>query len=250
MNHREFVAGLEQQGLLALYDESVQEELTASITDAPYSAYRTPSYRPVKTQRLLRHEQCDDCQASGTLTCGTCRGDGETTCGSCAGSGDETCSSCGGSGQQEVGHNDSDGHHHSEWANCPGCNGNGHVHCGGCGGSGHQTCGTCQRSGRVSCAPCEGTGSFTHIGQVGLLQTPTYRVTFDDGTPDACVHVVAFFGDAGFAEQATVMLDAFNRGDDTHAAIKFTFRYRFQLPAAQLIVKTLQVILKAGDHSE
>ena len=246
----EFVAGLEQQGLLALYDKSAHHDLTESITGAQYAALNEPSYRPIRSRRLRYHQQCGDCHASGAQTCPTCRGDGETTCGSCAGAGDETCSSCGGSGQEDVGHNDSHGHHHTVWANCPTCNGNGHVDCGGCGGSGHQTCGTCHRTGRVSCASCEGTGCFTHIGQVALLHTPTYQAAFDDGTPDVAHHVLNFFGHAGLAEPATVILESINRVDDTPATATLEFRYRFQLPAAQLKVKSRREILGSGDYSQ
>lgn len=246
----EFDQGLKQQGLLALYNESGHRDLTKSITGSPYATFRQPSYRPVDTRRLFYHQHCDDCQASGTQTCPTCRGERETSCSSCSGDGNEMCSSCGGSGQQEVGHNDSDGHHRYEWANCPGCHGIGHVHCGSCGGSGYETCGTCHRTGAVPCAPCEGTGSFTEIGQVSLLHTPTYQVTFDDGTPNSCAHVLNFFGHAGLAEPATVILESINRVDDTPATATLEFRYRFQLPAAQLKVKSRREILGSGDYSQ
>jgi hypothetical protein len=249
-SREDFDEGLAQQGLLALYDESTHQQLTQSITGAPYAALREPAFLPTRSRRLRYHQLCDDCGSSGTHTCATCRGEGETSCSSCAGCGSETCNSCGGSGQQEVGHTDSHGQQHSEWANCPGCNGNGHVHCGGCGGSGQQTCGTCQRSGKVSCVPCEGTGSFTHIGQVAVLHTPTYRVTFDPGTPDAWYHVLNFFGHAGFAEPATVILDSIQRVDESSTSTALVFRYRFQLPAAQLKVKTREDILGSGDYSE
>ena len=249
-SRHDFDEGLAQQGLLSLYDKSAHDDLTDSITGANYAAFREPSCRPTRARRLLYRQQCGECHASGAQTCPTCRGDGETSCGSCAGYGDETCGSCGGSGQQEVGHTDSHGQHHSEWANCPGCNGNGHVDCSGCGGSGHQTCVACNRSGRVSCASCEGTGSFTHIGQVALLHTPTYRVTVDPGTPEAWYHVLNFFGHAGFAEPATVILNSVKRVDDTATSTALVFRYRFQLSVAQLKVKTRDDILGSGDYSE
>lgn len=245
----DFDEGLKQQGLLALYDESTHEALTDSITDATYAASRQPSYRPVSSQRLRYHEYCEDCHARGTLTCPNCHGAGDTSCSSCAGHGDEPCSSCGGSGQGALGYTDSDGHAHDA-THCSGCGGSGHVQCGSCGGGGWEWCGNCHRTGLVSCAACKGTGSFTEIGQIALLHTPEYRVTFDSGSPEASRHVLNCFGHAGFAEHATVHLDSLNRVDDTYTSTTLAFSYRFQLPAVQIKVKTRQTILGTGDHSE
>ena len=248
-SREDFDEGLKQQGLLALYDESTHENLTESITGANYAASRQPSYRPVSAQRLVYHEYCDVCHASGSQTCPNCRGAGETSCSGCAGHGDEPCSSCGGSGQGALGYTDSHGHQHDA-AHCSGCGGSGHVHCGSCGGSGWESCGDCHRTGSVSCSACEGTGRFTEIGQIALLHTPEYRVTFDSGSPEASHHVLNFFGHAGFAEQATVKLDSVNRVDDADTCTTLAFSYRFQLPAALIKVKTRQYVLGPSDHSE
>ena len=245
-----FDEGLKQQGLLALYDESVHADLVESITSADYAASRQPAYRAVNAPRLLYHQYCDHCHATGTQSCPNCSGAGETRCGGCAGDGTDTCGSCGGSGQQEFPSTDSHGHHHTEWSNCPGCAGTGHIDCSSCGGNGWKSCCNCHRTGTVSCSACEGTGSVTDVGQIALVHTPEYRVTFDNGSPEAALHVLNFFGHAGFAEQAEVQFDSVQRVEDTYTATTFNFSYRFQLLAAQISVKTRRYFFGADDYTE
>ena len=245
-----FDEGLKHQGFLALYNEAAQNDLTESITGAPYSAFRSVSYRPVRTQRVLYPQQCDHCHASGTQTCPNCSGARETRCGHCDGAGDETCSACAGSGQVLAGYTDSDGNYHDDYQDCSTCGGRRHIHCYSCSGSGSESCADCHRTGTVSCSSCEGTGSFTEIGQIALVHTPEYRVTFDNGSPSTSHHVLNFFGHAGFADQATVQLDSVNRIDDTQTTTTLAFTYRFQLSAALIKMKTRQYVLGPGDHSE
>ncbi|MBC7623120.1 MAG: hypothetical protein H7232_07030, partial [Aeromicrobium sp.] len=245
-----FDQGLKQQGLLALYDPSTHANLTESITGADYSASRHLSYRPVKNRRLIYRRHCDDCDASGTRTCLNCGGQGETRCGHCDGAGNQPCSACAGSGQVLTGYTDGDGHYHDDYQDCSACGGRRHIHCYSCAGSGSESCGDCHSTGSVPCSACEGTGSFTEIGQIALVHTPEYRVTFDSGSPSTSQHVLNFFGPAGLGDQATVQLDSVNRIDDTQTTTTLVFTYRFQLSAALIKMKTRQYVLGPGDHSE
>ena len=94
------------------------------------------------------NEQCDNCDASGYISCDECEG-GSAQCGHCDGDGKVECDTCDGIGVDD----DGDG-------TCDNCNGNGEVDCDWCDGEGTVSCRNCNGDGSLNCDDCDGSGEI------------------------------------------------------------------------------------------